>query len=128
MRLMANQVLMRIDSLIKLQLPARCLPLLMPRRLKGKQDMAWERLAMWDREKAQYLLGFRVDLWSNPPGNPNGRSNKYPADATTTFTSSHFSGRNKHGIEKAINNLIITTSFQVRLTATTILGFLQFPE
>lgn len=38
---MANQTLMRIDSFIKLQLYARCFPLLEPRRLKVEQDTAW---------------------------------------------------------------------------------------
>lgn len=37
---MANQTLMRIDSFIKLQLCARCFPLLEPRRFKVEQDMA----------------------------------------------------------------------------------------
>lgn len=46
MRLMANHVLMRIDSFIKLQLCARCFPLPEPRRFKGKQDMAWGRLGV----------------------------------------------------------------------------------
>lgn len=40
MRLMANQTLMRIDSFIKLQLCARCFPLLEPRRFKVEQDTA----------------------------------------------------------------------------------------
>lgn len=46
MRLMANQVLMRIDSFISCNYVALCFPPAKPRRLKGKQDMAWGRLGM----------------------------------------------------------------------------------
>ena len=49
MRLMANQVLMRIDSFISCNYVARCFPHAKPRRLKGKQDMAWGRLGMWEQ-------------------------------------------------------------------------------
>lgn len=51
MRLMTNQVLMRIDSFIRLQLCARCSPLLMPGKLKGNQDMVWGRLGIQRQQR-----------------------------------------------------------------------------
>lgn len=63
---MANQTLMRIDSFIKLQLYARCFPLLEPRRLKVEQGTAWEGgLAQGTAENraSQELQGW---IWGPP--------------------------------------------------------------
>lgn len=64
---MANQTLMRIDSFIKLQLCARCFPLLEPRRFKVDQDVAWGVVLAKGTAESKVSQGSQGWMWGPAP-------------------------------------------------------------